>query len=66
MSNPIESVLATVRHRTIRTKYALLQDTAWLVMFKLVMVATLEFLFYADLQTSCIVRIRRNTTHRHA
>jgi putative transposase len=27
-SNPIESVFATVRHRTVRTKGALSQDTA--------------------------------------
>ena len=27
-SNPIESVFATVRHRTVRTKRALSQDTA--------------------------------------
>ena len=35
-SNPIESVFAMVRHRTVRTKGALSQDTARLVMFKLV------------------------------
>ena len=38
-SNPIESVFATVRHRTIRTKGALSQDTARLMVFKLVMAA---------------------------
>jgi putative transposase len=38
-SNPIESVFATVRHRTVRTKGALSQDTARLMVFKLVMVA---------------------------
>jgi transposase-like protein len=38
-SNPIESVFATVRHRTIRTKGALAQDTARLMVFKLVMAA---------------------------
>src|SRR5881628_2340254 len=38
-SNPIESVFATVRHRTIRTKGALSQDTARLMVFKLVMTA---------------------------
>ncbi len=38
-SNPIESVLATVRHRTVRTKGALSQDTARLMVFKLVMAA---------------------------
>ena len=38
-SNPIESVFATVRHRTVRTKGALSQDTARLMMFKLVMAA---------------------------
>ena len=38
-SNPIESVFATVRHRTVRTKGALSQETAKLMVFKLVMVA---------------------------
>ncbi len=38
-SNPIESVFATVRHRTVRTKGALSQDTAQLMVFKLVMAA---------------------------
>src|SRR3712207_4060561 len=38
-ANPVESVFATVRHRTIRTKGALSQDTARLVVFKLVMAA---------------------------
>ena len=38
-SNPIESVFAIVRHRTVRTKGAPSQDTARLMMFKLVMAA---------------------------
>jgi transposase-like protein len=38
-ANPIESVFATVRHRTVRTKGALSQDTARLMVFKLVMAA---------------------------
>ena len=38
-SNPNESVFATVRHRTVRTKGALSQDTARLMVFKLVMAA---------------------------
>ncbi len=38
-SNPIESVFATVRHRTLRTKGALSQATARLMVFKLVMTA---------------------------
>ena len=38
-SNPIESVFATVRHRTVRTKGALSQDTARLMVFELVMAA---------------------------
>jgi putative transposase len=38
-SNPIESVFATVRHRTVRSKGALSQDTARLMVFKLVMAA---------------------------
>jgi len=39
-SNPIESVFATVRHRTVRMKGALSQDTARLMVFKLVMTAS--------------------------
>jgi putative transposase len=39
-TNPIESVLATVRHRTVRRKGALSQDTARLMVFKLVMAAS--------------------------
>src|SRR5476651_1890881 len=38
-SNPIESVFATVRHRTVRTKGALSTKTAKLMVFKLVMAA---------------------------
>src|SRR5438270_13584755 len=38
-TNPIESVFATVRHRTVRTKGALSQATARLMVFKLVMTA---------------------------
>jgi transposase-like protein len=38
-SNPIESVFATVRHRTIRTKGALSTKTAKLMVFKLVTAA---------------------------
>jgi transposase-like protein len=38
-SNPIESVFATVRHRTMRTKDTLSQETARLMVFKLVMAA---------------------------
>jgi putative transposase len=39
-TNPIESVFATVRHRTVRTKGALSQQTAKLMVFKLVMAAS--------------------------
>ena len=39
-SNPIESVFATVRHRTVRMKGALSQDTARIMVFKLVMAAS--------------------------
>ena len=35
-SNPIESVFATVRHRTVRPKGALSRDTAKLMVFKLI------------------------------
>jgi putative transposase len=38
-ANPIESVFATVRHRTVRTRGALSQDTARLMVFKLGMAA---------------------------
>lgn len=38
-SNPIESVFATVRHRTVRTKGSLSSTTAQLMVFKLVMAA---------------------------
>jgi putative transposase len=38
-SNPIESIFATVRHRTVRTKGALSPTTAKLMVFKLVMAA---------------------------
>src|SRR5215204_2886839 len=38
-SNPIESVFATVRHRTVRTKGALSAKTAKLMVFKLVSAA---------------------------
>jgi transposase-like protein len=38
-SNPIESVFATVRHRTVRTKGSLSPITARLMVFKLVMAA---------------------------
>ena len=39
-SNPIESVFATVRHRTVRTKGALSAKTAKLMVFKLVNAAS--------------------------
>jgi transposase-like protein len=39
-ANPIESVFATVRHRTVRTKGALSRKTAKLMVFKLVMAAS--------------------------
>ncbi len=38
-TNPIESIFATVRHRTVRTKGALSQKTAKLMVFKLIMTA---------------------------
>jgi putative transposase len=40
VTNPIESVFATVRHRTVRTKGALSAKTAKLMVFKLVSAAT--------------------------
>jgi putative transposase len=39
-SNPIESVFATVRHRTVRTKGSLSPTTAKLMVFKLVIAAS--------------------------
>jgi transposase-like protein len=39
-SNPIESVFATVRHRTVRTKGSLSPITARLMVFKLLMAAS--------------------------
>ena len=39
-SNPIESVFATVRHRTVRTNGALSQKTAKLMVFTLVRAAS--------------------------
>ena len=39
-TNPIESVFATVRHRTVRMKGALSQDTAHFMVFKLVIAAS--------------------------
>ena len=39
-ANPIESVFATVRHRTVRTKGALSQKTAKLMVFALVRAAS--------------------------
>ena len=39
-TNPVESVFATVRHRTVRTKGALSQKTARLMVFKLIMAAS--------------------------
>ena len=39
-ANPIESVFATVRHRTVRTKDALSQKTVKLMVFKLVQTAS--------------------------
>ena len=38
-TNPVESVFATVRHRTVRTKGSLSQKTAKLMVFKLIMTA---------------------------
>jgi putative transposase len=38
-TNPIESVFATVRHRTVRTKGCLSHETALVMVFKLVMTA---------------------------
>lgn len=39
-SNPVESVFATVRHRTMRAKGALSQKTARLMVFKLIIAAS--------------------------
>ena len=39
-SNPIESVFATVRHRTVRTKGALSQKTVKIMVFTLIRAAS--------------------------
>ena len=39
-SNPVESAFATVRHRTVRMKGALSQETARLMVFKLIVEAS--------------------------
>lgn len=39
VTNPVESVFATVRHRTVRVKGALSQETAKLMVFKLIQTA---------------------------
>ena len=43
-SNPIESVFATVRHRTVRTKGALSQKTAKLMVFTHIQAASKKWL----------------------
>jgi transposase-like protein len=43
-SNPIESVFATVRHRTVRTKGALSQKTTKLMVFTLIQAASKKWL----------------------
>jgi transposase-like protein len=43
-TNPIESVFATVRHRTVRTKGALSQKTAKLMVFTLIQAASKKWL----------------------
>ena len=43
-SNPIESVFATVRHRTVRTKGALSQKTVKLMVFTLILAASKKWL----------------------
>jgi hypothetical protein len=40
VTNPVESVFATVRHRTVRTRGSLSPTTARLMVFKLVMAAS--------------------------
>lgn len=39
-ANPVESIFATVRHRTVRTKGALSHKTARLMVFKIIMAAS--------------------------
>ncbi len=50
-SNPIESVFATVRHRTVRTKGALSQKTAKLMVFTLIQAASKKWLRLKGLTT---------------
>lgn len=42
-SNPVESVFATVRHRTVRTRGALPQKTVKLMVFNLIRAASQEW-----------------------
>ena len=44
VTNPIESTFATVRHRTVRTKGALSQKTAKLMVFTLIQAASKKWL----------------------
>lgn len=51
-TNPIESVFATVRHRTVRTKGSLSPTTARLMVFKLVIAASKTWRRLADRKPS--------------
>jgi len=51
-SNPIEIAFATVRHRTVRTKGALSQKTAKLMVFTLIQAAS-QNCYASKAKTSC-------------
>lgn len=69
-SNPIESVFATVRHRTVRTKSSLSSKTGRLMVFKLVMAAAKDMATIertksvAETHRRCQV-LGRNRGHRN-
>ena len=52
-TNPIESVFATVRHRTVRTKGSLSSTTAKLMVFKLLCAAAKTWRRLKGTQISC-------------
>ena len=64
-SNPIESVFATVRHRTVRTKGALSQNTAKLMVFKLVNAAAKTWRRLKGRKSVAESRPRRQIPKRH-
>jgi transposase-like protein len=64
-TNPIESVFATVRHRTVRTKGSLSSTTARLMVFKLVIAASKRHKSVAEGDCRCQIQ-RRHRGHPNA